>query len=1498
MLKHTEYKQKSTELRTNYVPPTDYGKINIRTRTHYYLTHHIKFNVTSPHTLSSHYRPKRFYTTQFKPTKISDYIRGDFLHLTPQEILQLPPTALNGVSPQAADALKLINITSIFDLASSRAFSDAANLYLASQDINHPIAKQGAVPTDMVVGDTSSTTDAREFQYEDVGKLRSVAQNIASDIQNKFKTPLSVDTIRDLALWPPFSAAQSVRNLVFFPEVVAKESDDPEYQGTPQDLLPKTKEYPIEQTFYTKLVFKDLGVRPTEALEQTGGIDAAAFNQDLKFQGVTLGAFLTFSHKWYTDSVSLGNLLYSLTLAPGESTKIALLDWRQQSVGKKTEDTSETEELDSSQSHNRTISEIASAVANETQTGKSKTESKSGASASASSGEISADMGIVGDILGGPSGSGAWSGSSSETTASTESESSSSGGRSVLSSSMQGINDKIQQHSSAARNRTAVAVQEVTQSEKVDARTRTITNYNHMHALSIHYYEVVQIFRTVLQLSSLQPCLIIPIKPIDFKSPTVPPANVHPQGGTLKPSDAALHPEIKKILPALEYKPMEVIPVLDDDDRRVNPSPTVNKPVTDKSVVLKKFISTNNKYKKQFERINTVLGYTTIHNSTKGVLIPRAAQLESLKIVDLVFNTEDGVAPADITPNELIIKTIDGETTRYNFSKDLSKEIEIGKLLTEFADIQINFKSTRTTSSNTVTERASIITERASISSSETSRPNLSEEVISVPRALNISKTSVQAGIELTFTYNTERLTFTLPLKTSVSKSLIPQSLLGFNRWDKGKEMIEEYYQQNKMSATYVAYRSNGGSPSLLAALARYSYRGKPLLSWVESQPVGYIGNSLIFKSRVIDDADWQKWKKDMGVDFKKTEQTYVPIPSGGVFAEAILGRSNSAEKLDITRFWNWQDSPIPIQAPDIAPLSTDSRLPPTEIETGKVSSPTIGIVNPPPVPDPSGTSAVLNAVANGNMFRDMSGLAASIAANQTALNAAKDLAVATGDQASANLAAGLQARTASKQATMDFLKSVAPIVAGLATGGIGGAALGAAMGAGGGSSSDKGLALNYARRRDAERKTTSGSMVPSTNSSGSGMSTPSGGASVPDGNAPVPLFAPAPGSSGSGYDYPGIENSYENQTLDRMLGGPMSRAVDRASNSLIANDDTTTTAIYNPDETDSPDFQLTGGTNPYWFPPESPTAGSFRMALYENKPEAAWNNLNALSMTEMLQELNLYWDDPALAKLFFTKPPATVNLPRIDYAIYVVKVCLLPSIPNTPQTVDKNQITEAANFIANKLVKVAIRFNSNLPQIQNAISLIIKACSYFDVSDKNHVAVILANATRESTMGRSMYEKFNGSAYDYFENMYGYQTKMGKKIGNKEEGDGYKYRGRGYVQLTGRGNYTLIDKAMPEVLVANAGSSAIASLVDDPDLAATNPRIAAPILVYGMQQGIFTTRKLSHYDGKDGNPYRFFDSREIVNGDKNKFDAGNKTRNIGSKVEKIALDYLAELKR
>ena len=46
------------------------------------------------------------------------------------------------------------------------------------------------------------------------------------------------------------------------------------------------------------------------------------------------------------------------------------------------------------------------------------------------------------------------------------------------------------------------------------------------------------------------------------------------------------------------------------------------------------------------------------------------------------------------------------------------------------------------------------------------------------------------------------------------------------------------------------------------------------------------------------------------------------------------------------------------------------------------------------------------------------------------------------------------------------------------------------------------------------------------------------------------------------------------------------------------------------------------------------------------------------------------------------------------------------------------------------------------------------------------------------------------------------YANRMGN--GNQASGDGYKFRGRGYIQLTGKDNYTSFDKTVEDDILAN----------------------------------------------------------------------------------------------
>ncbi|MBK8703971.1 MAG: hypothetical protein IPN33_10325 [Saprospiraceae bacterium] len=99
--------------------------------------------------------------------------------------------------------------------------------------------------------------------------------------------------------------------------------------------------------------------------------------------------------------------------------------------------------------------------------------------------------------------------------------------------------------------------------------------------------------------------------------------------------------------------------------------------------------------------------------------------------------------------------------------------------------------------------------------------------------------------------------------------------------------------------------------------------------------------------------------------------QDTVYLPTAGVFAEAILGRANASEYVNPRRFWNWQDSPIPHLAPQIAAITAGNHTvtDPSGVLTPNVPTSNLNIINPPQYPLTTSLDNALLAVQNGNMF-------------------------------------------------------------------------------------------------------------------------------------------------------------------------------------------------------------------------------------------------------------------------------------------------------------------------------------------------------------------------------------------------------------------------------------------------------------------------------------------------------------------------------------------------
>lgn len=90
------------------------------------------------------------------------------------------------------------------------------------------------------------------------------------------------------------------------------------------------------------------------------------------------------------------------------------------------------------------------------------------------------------------------------------------------------------------------------------------------------------------------------------------------------------------------------------------------------------------------------------------------------------------------------------------------------------------------------------------------------------------------------------------------------------------------------------------------------------------------------------------------------------------------------------------------------------------------------------------------------------------------------------------------------------------------------------------------------------------------------------------------------------------------------------------------------------------------------------------------------------------------------------------------------------------------------------------------------------------------------------------------------------------KELGNTAEGDGYKYRGRGYVQLTGKELYK------------KCGDKFGHDLVNNPDLA-LEPQLSYNITSFGMRTGLFTGEKIGKYI--NGTIADYVKARQVVNG-------------------------------
>ncbi|MEL7060992.1 MAG: peptidoglycan-binding protein [Acidobacteriota bacterium] len=139
-------------------------------------------------------------------------------------------------------------------------------------------------------------------------------------------------------------------------------------------------------------------------------------------------------------------------------------------------------------------------------------------------------------------------------------------------------------------------------------------------------------------------------------------------------------------------------------------------------------------------------------------------------------------------------------------------------------------------------------------------------------------------------------------------------------------------------------------------------------------------------------------------------------------------------------------------------------------------------------------------------------------------------------------------------------------------------------------------------------------------------------------------------------------------------------------------------------------------------------------------------------------------------------------------------------------------------SLVTPRLVSEIVLFE-HVGTIQRNLPAILEALEAFDLATRDLVAMALGTIVAEVGGLEPIAERtsrFNTSPQGHPFDLYDFRT----DLGNGARGDGARFRGRGYVQLTGRDNYARFGRRI------GLGDA----LLDDPDRA-NEPDIAARLL-------------------------------------------------------------------
>ena len=656
-----------------------------------------------------------------------------------------------------------------------------------------------------------------------------------------------------------------------------------------------------------------------------------------------LGYVLKLAQLWTSKGYALGDLVYSLPLAPGEQEEVAIFERVDTASVRESELLSDQEQQTLMQTSDASSEATFSSAFNEMAQGGSHFDTQ--ASSSSWGGSII--------VLSGGGGSSSSSGNSSEWM---------SGQRDQVQQAAEDSHTAVARQAAARRDafRTSMRLASATESQSVT--TKTITNHNHTRALTLQYWEVLRLFGITTDVEGAMLVCLVPLEVVRFLSPgqVLLLDTKHLPAGrddvlnryalVLKHADV-----LARSLPReFQYGLTLLRQFASDPTADIQTSSSAAEDVINFSLT-GTFLPFEEIYVSAVTRRGTRLGpvrlsgqvatVPDIHNDLKnsfstkdsllGYLRLRRQPAISLPLIGTIGGQDYTVTGNLAVPPSLARNDIIGFELSRNFQPwdyDLvSPDVQTATFLGITVPITIDSKLVSSTIHFSPQDLegelggpilGNFTASLLAISGGGSSSPDPKETYandnlngVELPPAI-YPVPAVQLTPVLKYS---QLLDIEKMLQHVVRNTIVYSKAVWWSLTPEERAIMLEGYT--------IGVPSGGiTDPSQMV----------PLLNCVQNQVLGFYGNSMIMpfiipasvaESMNITSSQVQQ----MLTQFHKTAfdppQSTIALPTRGVLGEAVLGHCSSAEKIDLTRFWNWADSPADT-APQISPVTLPTTTP------------------------------------------------------------------------------------------------------------------------------------------------------------------------------------------------------------------------------------------------------------------------------------------------------------------------------------------------------------------------------------------------------------------------------------------------------------------------------------------------------------------------------------------------------------------------------------------